>query len=425
MALLLQNNFRDYQLSMEDSTAEVVDAEEAQEAQEDLELNEALTEAEEDTEAVDEFIEDTEETIEDVEDLEAIQETIGEQLDDPDYQGLDEVAVESISRIINRLDERRGLDVRVARDIIAQESFNGSVALRRTNTQLAFESIGSVIRNAWEAIKRAIKGAWDAIAEIWNTHFSEMGRLEKALTALHNRARDTEGAPDTSKEVKVPAKLQQLVYNNGNLQISMITDLIKKQKEVTGTANKAVATAIENANKLANGAAVSTLDNKTVNFGTENSVLANGFYGVAEREGEDDKARYKFKTDRRRLEVKKDAKFIFATTNEIQGAVKEAKELLSETRGLGKEYKSQRKKFDEAVGKVDKKIQELEQANAESAKAIKEGLDNVTKSLNSYGVVIPKINSRISRLNLDTIKGLIQFSRVSLKNIKSANKKKK
>ena len=425
MALLLQNNFRDYQLSMEDSTAEVVDAEEAQEAQEDLELNEALTEAEEDTEAVDEFIEDTEETIEDVEDLEAIQETIGEQLDDPDYQGLDEVAVESISRIINRLDERRGLDVRVARDIIAQESFNGSVALRRTNTQLAFESIGSVIRNAWEAIKRAIKGAWDAIAEIWDTHFSEMGRLEKALTALHNRARDTEGAPDASKEVKVPAKLQQLVYNNGNLQISMITDLIKKQKDVTGTANKAVATAIENANKLANGASVATVDTKTVNFGTENSVLANGFYGTAEREGEDDKARYKFKTDRRRLEVKKDAKFIFATTSEIQGAVKDAKELLSETRGLGKEYKSQRKKFDEAVGKVDKKIQELEQANAESAKAIKENLDNVTKSLNSYGVVIPKINSRISRLNLDTIKGLIQFSRVSLKNIKSASKKKK
>lgn len=425
MALLLQNNFRDYQLSMEDSTAEVVDAEEAQEAQEDLELNEALTEAEEDTEAVDEFIEDTEETIEDVEDLEAIQETIGEQLDDPDYQGLDEVAVESISRIINRLDERRGLDVRVARDIIAQESFNGSVALRRTNTQLAFESIGSVIRNAWEAIKRAIKGAWDAIAEIWNTHFSEMGRLEKALTALHNRARDTEGAPDTSKEVKVPAKLQQLVYNNGNLQISMITDLIKKQKGVTGTANKAVATAIENANNLANDANAPKLDAKPVEFGTENSVLANGFYGTAEREGDGDKARYKFKTDRRRLEVKKDAKFIFATTNEIQSAVKEAKDLLSETRGLGKEYKSQRKKFDEAVGKVDKKIQELEQANDDTAEILKEDLDKVTKVLNSYGVVIPKINSRISRLNLDTIKGLIQFSRVSLKNIKSANKKKK
>lgn len=109
------------------------------------------------------------------------------------------------------------------------------------------EAVKDKFKQAWDWVVKQLKALRNAIAAFYTKHFSQVGRLSKALKSIAKKAEDTKGAPK-EKQVE-PANAQYLdgatVNDVPNLNFAVKSMFNKAFIDASNTAADALAAAAE------------------------------------------------------------------------------------------------------------------------------------------------------------------------------------
>lgn len=430
MALNLRNI-----ISMEDdSYTEEVAPEVAEAAVDEVEATEASEEIIEETEAMDEYSEELDETVEDVQELEQTQEVLETAMENPDYEGMDEVAAEEIGQKLRRLARKRGFDVNHLAGTFSKESFNTRTSGRRRRTEIAMEGIKDAIVKMWERIKAAIKAIWQAIKDFWKKHISTMGRLLKALEKAKRRARDINGSPDAAAKVKVSPGLQRTFFGKENLSAKLVKEYTARQKAATGATvellkeltrvTSQAVTKTEDGDWVLNQQAEINADMKEFStVGTEDKPLVNGFFPLIEDDGStEDTLRASFKWDQRAAKPSDNRNFNIASSKDMVEILDANIDLIKHTQHLGDNFSKASTEYDRAMNKFSQGVNtasnQLNEEDTEEARASQKALRATMDLLNWTSRLLPKINSKVAGLNVACAKGALSYCNTSMANYK-------
>lgn len=442
-------------ISMEDGDYEDVSPEAAEGAVDEVEAVEAADEITSETEVMDEYSEELDETVEDVQELEETQEVLETALENPDYEGLDEVSAEMIGQRLRNLSKRRGFDVDHVAGAFSKESFNTRTSGRRRKTEIAVEGIKDAIISMWERIKKAIKAVWQAIKDFWKKHISTMGRLLKALEKTKKRARDVNGAP-TGEAPKPSSGLQKAFYtkSGGSISASVISEIGKRQDTATEASiailngvTDAVSTIVEKSGdenqftlqfisdtfKLgknigtdrandSNAITLSGIFDTYVKghsvYGSENEPLVGGWFAEIDDSGmSETKKTFEFKWDQREVKPSDKKTLSVANKNAMTDLCDNAIQLIKKTQRFGDNFNKASSKYDQAMNKFSQSVSKLDdEADGDTKKALQVAM----RLMNDVSRLLPKINSKIAGLNVTFGKQVISFCNTCMSNYKEA-----
>lgn len=430
MALKLRNI-----ISMEDdSYAEDIAPEVAEAAVDEVEANEAAEEIVEETEVMDDYSEELDETVEDVEELEQTQEVLETAMENPDYEGIDEVAAEEIGQKLRRLARKRGFDVNHLAGTFSKESFNTRTSGRRRRTEIALEGIKDAIVKMWERIKAAIKAIWQAIKDFWKKHISTMGRLLKALEKAKRRARDINGSPDAAAKIKVSPSLQRTFFGKENLSAKLVKEYTERQKfatsatvqllkDITDINNEVVSKNKEGDFIIKRKADLYDGIKSFDNLATEDKPLVNGVFPVIEDEGStEDNMRSNLKWDQRSSKPSETRSFNIASSKDMVEVLDLNIDLIKHTQNLGDNFNKASVEYDRALNKfsqaVNNSSNKLQEVDTEASRETQKNMRASMEMINWTSRLLPKINSKIAGLNVACAKGALSYCNTSMANYK-------
>lgn len=420
-------------MSGENEGMEDIPLETAEQAVIEGEVVEAAEEIETDVQEFEQFDDNTDALIEDAEELEAVKDGLDEQLEDPQFEGIDEFAAEMIGNRIARMGRDRKMDFGSLTSTYSKETFGSNINNRRERTVLASEGLGDAIKSMWEKIKAAIKAAVDYVKDFFKKHISTVGRLIKALEKTKKRARDVKGSPDASKEVKVSSALQNAFYVSGNLGTEEVAKVISNHDEAMMDAirviekTKAITDKIDVAfiGKVTNGADASAAANMftTVKkevvgtFGSQDKLLVGGVFGKIETTDKENGVSVNVVWDERKAKASKEAKVAVGQKSALEGLCASTIEVLNKTQQMGKVVDKATDSFNKSMNDLNKYIGTIDEGiSTEGRKA----LNGVTNGLRDVVRAVPKVSTRLVRENVKLARSVNSFVGVSLGNYKAA-----
>lgn len=121
----------------------------------------------------------------------------------------------------------------IAQAIPSVESFGGSSS-RLRNTQIALESIGSMLKSFWDAIVRQIKKLWATVKNWYLKVLDAAPRMKKKAEALAKKSADITGAAD-EKSFDL-GQMHQLHINGKAPDAAKMTSIMKDLSKLADNA---------------------------------------------------------------------------------------------------------------------------------------------------------------------------------------------
>jgi len=396
-----------------EATAEVGEVADVQ-----AEIQEEVIDANEAAEAINEGIDAADQ-------LEEVEEVVANAAEE---EGLDPVAAEAVRIAIEAICARVGANPKVMYPLYATENFQ-SASSRKANTKIALEGAREFLINIWKKIKAAMQRLWKKIKEFWDKHFSNLGRVKKALESMKNKISESSGKlKDKAYIEEAPSGLHE-AFGGGDISVKVINGFIKEHEDLgynSDTASAAITTFNEIANSILNklGSLEKIVPNsdsipeleqairnlhKDVSFKTGN--LIGGLIVDVNYDIEDD--------GNVTLDITRD----YADKKDKGGVVlaekSEVRELLTRTLKLINEsikYKAKQEKVQESFNKLALAIEKaINKVEDEKSQKVFRKLMKITYKINSK---IPTVETEFLNLNVKLARAVISYAALCLKNYK-------
>lgn len=408
-----------------DDSAEIKDSENAVLA--GSYIVDEVKDLESDQVVIDTYTQSLNNAMDDVSEVTELSYDIQDALLDPNYKGMDLVAVEQLNRRLARMSKQYGFDVNGS--TFSVESFsNGD---NRRITEVSLEGLIDTIKNMWEKIKEAFIKLWESIKDFWKKHLSTISRLIKKMNKLGHAASLKKGTPIVEGENKTAAgQLQRTFPAPKDIDFDLIKRFTNSQFDMMKGSGivivKYVEWAIALARSVEQGKEPELKGIDEVKFGDEDNPLVSGSYGAIKTEVEDaEKIKVVFEWEKYRSDKQDARKFIPGTSKELMILLKENIDLLEKTKDFNKEFEKLDSKVKQLTREITKMVEkatesrendteEVKESNKEKGDSIKEAID-IQKSILQ---LLPNVNNRVIKLNIDCAKGVILFAKDSLKTIK-------
>lgn len=217
MNLLKKISIEDHDL--EDLTPDVVDLEEKNidEVTNDIhnigeEINEHVT-------VINDTSTDLDNVVTDVSEIESVAETLQSKLEDPEYDGLDEVSIELLRNRFVAIQEKHGFSINLV-SRISKEDFEPDN--RRTYSEVSLEDMKDWAKKTWNTIKNI----WDRIVNYFGDLFQKLfGSLDKYIQKLDELEKIANSKEFTKEndEVDLPRGVG-ILYPGEKVDMSVIDD---------------------------------------------------------------------------------------------------------------------------------------------------------------------------------------------------------
>lgn len=389
------------------------------------EVTEAVANIHEDLELIENSVAEIE-TLEDH--AEVVEESLadgGEGISEDHAETL-EIAVESI---MHRLNCPKKLT-------ISKESF-GSTGTRKQSTIVTLESIQSTLLELWQKAKEIMNNVWKNVVEFFNNYFTQTGRVKQAIVDVKKKVEAAKGAP---KEANIKnAGLTRAFYDFKSKSIK-IDEIVANQlgltKDGLAVADKISTVAESNASFIKGGGSIPSDDvimsvtetnAKIIEMIAKGKEEAGPFFNGAFFQIEEDTVtgtskdgvKWKLKTLKfKTISAEVKAEGLPALSKEACGKyIKEAEDLLAATEQFKAKqskldaYRKSTEKMNDAVIKFVKTTTDKESAEAKKyLSELRSYSINMNNSLTRIFVTIPS-------LNLNTVKALLNYVQLSVRNL--------
>lgn len=407
-----------------------------------------------------------------IEDMENVRDSLSRHYENyPDSEFTD-IAVESIKTNLRLIDRDFGINMNKTKGKPAMESYVEKTDLSVSErNKVALESIVDGIKGAWEKIKAGLKALWNSIKKFWKKHVSTLGRMKKKIRKYAKKISKVKGSPNLANEVKAGGGLSKTYPGSGDMKSSFLVSYLKRQITATQASTKATEAFAKAMEKLSKelfvfdrevedekGKTSELLKDNALqdfNVGSEQEPLVTGFYGSLEIEEEDDKLDVKFEKHEADINTGDDRKIFVGSTSDLTTLVTEIAKLWEVTEDLGRSFEKANEKFDRSLNSIERVVKDSPEAPnaAPGAKADKEdrgpkdessasanqdrlekdpvvngenktkAADAMTKRFRALSSVAPKINSKMSSLNLRAMRDGLKYIKLSLNNYTESGKK--
>lgn len=253
---------------------EVVEMEAAPEVGEVADVEVAVQEEAGEAEAQAEAIDDGMGAADQLEQVEEIVEQAAE------GEGLDPVAADAVKVAVEAICARIGANPKSVYSLYATENFQ-SASSRKANTKIALEGVGEFLKDMWKKIKAALMKLWEKVKAFWNIHFSNLGRVKKALDSMKKRVADSSGKMEKAYVEEAPSGLASAFVGKDDISASTVEGFISAHVD----ADKAVEGAAKIGQDLLGEVEASIGTDKKVSVkeskfevGTESKPLVGGVY---------------------------------------------------------------------------------------------------------------------------------------------------
>lgn len=375
-------------------------------------VDEVQTELSEQTSGVDHY----DGFVEDVEALDQDREIIEERMEDPEYEGMDEVAIEMFKARITRFGEKYGVKTDRLSNIFSVENFEGtSKQKRRELTRISLEDAEKSSDGFWSKVWAGAVAIWEAIRNFFGNFFGSLTTLEDTIKKVIKKVGSVKGEPK-SDDLKASGFAKMFPSTDKVLKVETILKYFERQKEAVKEAETFYKDFRSGTNALIDTLKSGKKEENPIDvertFGTDSEPLINGKYGTVKPETkEGSKVKIVLEIKTAEIKVPDEVKLEPADKDKIIDILKAGLGLIESSKSIKKTVDEADKAFKQAM-KLAKEL--IGKTEGEAKTKAKESMKSFTKGVSSLASVGNKCNSLVLDTSMTGIKSTIKLTKVYL-----------
>lgn len=353
------------------------------------------------------------------------------QLINPDNELAVTIALESLKGHFRDIKRRHGIDLTHAILSISKENFRGGV------TSIGIENaLFNIITDIWQAIKEAMIAVWDKLKDFWKKYFAEMTLVHKAIIRVEEAIKSRKGEIVHSEVLEANSKYNRMFAPDDKITPELIIKLLSHHDETSGVAAKFVGKAFDSMKQAASKDVtdaeamdkffVEVVDTVKEISGKETSavILAGddnplaGFttakidfdYGEAASKKS---IKVRFAKDKTTM-AEDDRQIVFGDRASLERLVSGMKKVYAATEKIGRDSEKKDREFRRLFETVTRKVTSDVKGSSEELNEVNNNAKFISELYKQYGGVIPKVDTFMTRLNLDLIKAVVAYINDSL-----------